>query len=111
MKVLPRKMAHHEKCIILAPHFKNITDLYTLKKSRRIKHYKTAVTFSIKVGKQQYEVEVTEVTSNHDCQIFLISSDGFFTAPIDPRQSTHTSIPATRRNRWIPTPIPISHTS
>ena len=84
MKVLPKKMAQHEKCIVLAPHFKNITDLHMLKKIRRIKGYKTVISFTMQIGDLEYQIEVIEVTSNHDCKTYLLSSEGFFTAPVDP---------------------------
>ena len=84
MKVLPRKMALYEKCIVLAPHFKNITDLSALKKSGRIKRYKKVLSFTIQISELEYPVEVIEVASNHDCLTYLLSSEGFFTAPLDP---------------------------
>jgi glycogen synthase len=84
MKVLPRKMAQYERCVVLAPYFKNITNLSALKKSRRIKHYKKVLTFSMQIGELEYSVDVTEVASHHDCLTYLLSSEGFFTAPLDP---------------------------
>jgi glycogen synthase len=85
MGLLPRQMARREKeCFVIAPHFKKITDLARLKSGNRIKEYYSLPAFRLSPRNKSYRVEITEVTGADDFKTYLLSAEGFFTAPKDP---------------------------
>lgn len=89
MAALPKQMAQHESCFVLAPHFKNITDLDRLAQLKRIESFSALPSFSLQVANKTYTVEVTKVVGLDGLKTYLLSSDGFFTAPVDPYVNLH----------------------
>ncbi len=73
MKVLPKEMARHERCFILAPYFENI--------SRRLP---LLTTFPLALVDTEYDVEIRQATDDDGFDTYLLASDGFFSAPADP---------------------------
>jgi glycogen synthase len=73
MKVLPNHMAEHEKCSILAPYFEQI-----------VGPLPTLTTFTLPLKGKLHTVEVRQVTDPGGLNTYLLSSEGFFTAPLDP---------------------------
>jgi glycogen synthase len=73
MKALPKQTAQYEKCSILAPYFEKITGPLPV-----------LTAFSFPLGGRQYTVQVRQVTASTGFQTYLLSSEGFFTAPVDP---------------------------
>ncbi len=84
MGVLPKHMAQHEKCFVLAPHFKHITDLDGLVQRAKIKDFAALPPFSVSIGETTYSVEMIKVTGLDGFETYLLSADGFFTARVDP---------------------------
>ncbi len=73
MKILPKQMAQHERCFVLAPYFEKITGSLPL-----------LTTFSFPLGSKRYTVHVRQTTDAKGFKTYLLSADGFFTAPADP---------------------------
>jgi glycogen synthase len=85
MGILPKQTARNEKdCFIMAPYFKNITNLAKLEKDKRIKGFSSLPPFQLLTEKKTYMVEMIEVTGLDDFKTYLLTSEGFFTAPSDP---------------------------
>jgi glycogen synthase len=84
MSVLPRHMAQYEKCLVLAPHFKHITDLDALLQRGKIEAFSALAALSVSLGGATYSVEMTRVTGLDGFETYLLSADGFFTARVDP---------------------------
>jgi len=84
MGVLPRQMAQYEECFVIAPYFEHITDLDKLAQLEKIKTFSTLASFSLAIGRTSYTVEMVETTGVDDFKTYLLSSDGFFTARVDP---------------------------
>ncbi len=73
MKVLPPQMARHETCFVLAPYFVNIS-----------RPLPVLTTFPLEIGEQTHDVELRHFTDDGGLATYLLSADGFFTAPSDP---------------------------
>jgi glycogen synthase len=84
MGVLPRQMAQYETCFMLGPHFESITDLDRLAQTGRIEAFSIVSSFDLPVGRKKYAIDVIQVTGPDGFKTFLLSADGFFTAPVDP---------------------------
>ena len=84
MAVLPQQMAQHEKCLVLAPHFKHITNLSKLVQRGKIETFSPLTPFSISIGETTYTIEMVRVIGLNGLETYLISSDGFFSARVDP---------------------------
>jgi glycogen synthase len=84
MAVLPKQMAQYETCFVLGPHFGSITDLDRLVKAGRIEAFSVVSSFDLPVEGKTYAIDVTEVTGPDRFKTYLLSADGFFTAPTDP---------------------------
>ncbi len=78
MKVLPNQMATHERCCVLAPYFSRISQPLPI-----------LTTFSLPLRGKQRKVEVRQVADPSGFDTYLLSSDGFFTAPTDPYVNPH----------------------
>ncbi len=84
MGLLPKQMAQHEGCLVIAPYFDHITNLDKLVERDKIQSYATRASFSLSIGGETYPVAVIEVVGRDGFTTYLISSKGFFTAPVDP---------------------------
>jgi glycogen synthase len=73
MKVLPNQMAAHERCCVLAPYFPRIAPALPI-----------LTTFTLPLPGGPRTVEIREVRDPSGFATYLLSSDGFFTAPVDP---------------------------
>jgi glycogen synthase len=73
MKVLPREMARHEKCFIVAPYFRNISRPQPI-----------LATFRLAIQDDEHTVEIRQATGADGFATYLLSAEGFFTAPADP---------------------------
>ncbi|MGD2207532.1 MAG: glycogen/starch synthase, partial [Anaerolineae bacterium] len=73
MKVLPRQMARHEKCFVLAPYFRNISRPQPVLR-----------TFPLAIRGKEYSVEIRQAAASDGSSLYLLASEGFFTAPSDP---------------------------
>jgi glycogen synthase len=84
MQVLPKRMAQHEECFALGPHFKHLTDLDELVRLGRIEAFSTLPSFHLSIGGTTHTVEMVEITDRVGFKTYLLSSEGFFTARVDP---------------------------
>jgi glycogen synthase len=91
MSMLPKEMIKQERCIVVAPHFRRITDLASLKERGRIDDFEVMLAFCMAIAGRPYRVEVTQVTQSiavdgraRDLQTYLIGVDGLFTAAHSP---------------------------
>jgi len=73
MKVLPNKMAGHERCCVLAPYFPRIAPPLPI-----------LTNFTVPLGGKPRQVEIREIRDPSGFSTYLLSSEGFFTAPVDP---------------------------
>ena len=73
MKVLPNQMARHERCFVLAPYFSRIAPALPI-----------LTTFTLPLIGKPRQVEIREVQDPSGFSTYLLSSDGFFGAPVDP---------------------------
>lgn len=87
MTWLPKEMSrpeNNEPCIILAPHFKEITNPEKLKADKKIRDFSHVLSFSFPVVELAYAVDVVEMIDADGISIYLLSCPGFFTAPKNP---------------------------
>jgi glycogen synthase len=73
MKVLPKEMARHERCLIVAPYFKNISRPLPL-----------IATFSLPLAGSEFQVEVRDATEASGVKTYLLWAEGMFSASVDP---------------------------
>jgi glycogen synthase len=84
MSALPRRMAQYEESFVIAPHFEHIVDLDELARRGKIKAFSKLPSFSLVIGGRTYVVGITQVTAWDGFRTYFLSSDGFFTARVDP---------------------------
>ncbi len=87
MSMLPKEMIKQEHCIVVAPHFRRITNLARYKEQGRIGEYQVVLAFCTAIAGRPYRVEVTQVTQSvaigdgsRDLHTYLVGVDGLFTA-------------------------------
>lgn len=73
MKVLPQETARCETCYLLAPYFRNISKPQPL-----------LTTYPLTIRDQTYPVEIRQAVDAGGFTTYLLTSDGFFTAPSEP---------------------------
>lgn len=73
MKVLPKEMASHEQCCLLAPYFPRIAPALPVLTS-----------FALPLRSGPRQVQIREIQDPSGFATYLLSSEGFFTAPVDP---------------------------
>jgi glycogen synthase len=73
MKELPKQMAQHETCFVLAPYFQNIMEPLPV-----------LGTFPLSLGDKLCTVELRQTADSGGAPTFLLSSEGRFTARNDP---------------------------
>ncbi|HET91665.1 MAG TPA: glycosyltransferase [Chloroflexi bacterium] len=84
MGMLPQRMAQHEACFTIAPHFSRITNLGRLAEQNKIRSFSNRASFPLSVGGETYSVALVEVVGRDGFRTYLLSAEGFFTAPVDP---------------------------
>lgn len=73
MKVLPNHIAQHERCCILAPYFEKITGPVPI-----------LTTFTLPLRDRLHTVTIRHSTDPSGLDTYLLSAEGFFSAPSDP---------------------------
>jgi glycogen synthase len=73
MKVLPNEMARHERCLILAPYFANISPAVPV-----------VTTFPLAILDREYQVQIHRSGDETGTATYLLAAEGFFSAPSDP---------------------------
>ena len=91
MSILPRGMLAHEHCIVLAPHFVNVTDLEGQLQRGNILSHHPRLSFSLSIAGRVHHVRVTEVVQAakqhgepRELTTYLVAAEGSFTAPQSP---------------------------
>ena len=92
MSILPRGMLAHEHCVVLAPHFANLTNLDAHQRRGNIQDHSLRLRFSLSIAGRPHHIEVTEVVQRVDhaagpreLKTYLVAADnGSFTAPKSP---------------------------
>ncbi len=92
MSILPRGMLAHEHCVVLAPHFKNLTNLDAHQRRGNIQSHGLRMRFSCSIAGRPHHIEVTEVVQRVDhaagpreLKTYLVAADnGSFMAPRSP---------------------------
>ena len=84
MEVLPRHVMEKEDCLVLTPYFKRIFNLEDLLARGKIESYEPLPGFSLTIGRETHEVELTLVRARSGLKICLIWSPKFFSAPENP---------------------------
>ena len=91
MSILPRGMLAHEHCVVLAPHFENLTDLDAQLERGNIEGHRVARRFSLSIAGRAHHVLVTEVTQrveaggeSRELRTYLVAAEGSFSAPRSP---------------------------
>ena len=84
MRLLPKEMVAVEDGLpsfVLAPYFKQITDLDALKKKGKVERFTTRISFSMAIRGVSHTVDVIEAVAPTGVTTYLLGAKGFFTAP------------------------------
>ena len=91
MSILPRGMLAHEHCVVVAPHFENLTNLEAHQRKGNIVSHDVRQRFSLSIAGRVHHVEVTEVVQSVECggetrtlRTYLVAAEGSFCAPQSP---------------------------